>query len=337
MAKKKTSKASEKTASSLREALGIDKIFFNERINFVLGFCLLIVAGYLIWAFISYFATGAADQSLIESPRDGEIMNEAREFQNSCGSLGAYAAHFFIKRCFGLSAFFIPVFMMMVAVTMMRAYKVHLLKWFMSLAIMMIWSSVTFSKFLAPFFEDACFNPGGDHGLAICQQIEGLLGVPGLTALLGLSAVAFLVYLSMETVIIIRKFFNPLHYLKKIPMTINVGGGDEEPANKDSEDNRVFDDPETEEINFSVDDDSVVIKQEPMEPVNTQEPDEEDEKGEGTEDDTDFVIEETEEEESAHGKTVAGDYGDISTPYDPKRDLENYKYPTLETASRSSI
>ena len=330
MAKKKTSKASEKTASSLREALGIDKIFFNERINFVLGFCLLIVAGYLIWAFISYFATGAADQSLIESPRDGEIMNEAREFQNSCGSLGAYAAHFFIRRCFGLSAFFIPVFMMMVAVTMMRAYKVHLLKWFMSLAIMMIWSSVTFSKFLAPFFEDACFNPGGDHGLAICQQIEGLLGVPGLTALLGLSAVAFLVYLSMETVIIIRKFFNPLHYLKKIPMTINVGGGDEEPANKDSEDNRVFDDPETEEINFSVDDDSVVIKQEPMEPVNTQEPDEEDEKGEGTEDDTDFVIEETEEEESAHGKTVAGDYGDISTPYDPKRDLENYKYPTLD-------
>ena len=330
MAKKKTSKASEKTASSLREALGIDKIFFNERINFVLGFCLLIVAGYLIWAFISYFATGAADQSLIESPRDGEIMNEAREFQNSCGSLGAYAAHFFIKRCFGLSAFFIPVFMMMVAVTMMRAYKVHLLKWFMSLAIMMIWSSVTFSKFLAPFFEDACFNPGGDHGLAICQQIEGLLGVPGLTALLGLSAVAFLVYLSMETVIIIRKFFNPLHYLKKIPMTINVGSGDEEPANKDSEDNRVFDDPETEEINFSVDDDSVVIKQEPMESVNTQEPDEEDEKGEGTEDDTDFVIEETEEEESAHGKTVAGDYGDISTPYDPKRDLENYKYPTLD-------
>ena len=330
MAKKKTSKASEKTASSLREALGIDKIFFNERINFVLGFCLLIVAGYLIWAFISYFATGAADQSLIESPRDGEIMNEAREFQNSCGSLGAYAAHFFIKRCFGLSAFFIPVFMMMVAVTMMRAYKVHLLKWFMSLAIMMIWSSVTFSKFLAPFFEDACFNPGGDHGLAICQQIEGLLGVPGLTALLGLSAVAFLVYLSMETVIIIRKFFNPLHYLKKIPMTINVGSGDEEPANKDSEDNRVFDDPETEEINFSVDDDSVVIKQEPMEPVNTQEPDEEDEKGEGTEDNTDFVIEETEEEESAHGKTVAGDYGDISTPYDPKRDLENYKYPTLD-------
>ena len=331
MAKKKTSKASEKTASSLKEALGIDKIFFNERINFVIGFCLLIIAGYLIWAFISYFATGSADQSLIESPRDGEILNEAREFQNSCGSLGAYASHFFIKRCFGLSAFFAPIFMMMVAVTMMRAYKVRLLKWFMSLAIIMIWSSVTFAKFLAPFFEDACFNPGGDHGLALCQQIEGLLGVPGLTAILGLSAVAFLVYLSMETVIIIRKFFNPLHYLKKIPMTINVGGSDEESTNENPDADRVYDNPETEEITFSMDDDSAVIKQEPTEPVKTQEPDEEDEKEEeGTSDDTEFVIEETEEEETADGKSVAGNYGDISTPYDPKRDLENYKYPTLD-------
>ena len=333
MAKKKTSKASEKTASSLREALGIDKIFFNERINFVIGFCLLIIAGYLIWAFISYFTTGAADQSLIESPRDGEIMNEAREFQNSCGSLGAYASHFFIKRCFGLSAFFVPIFMMMVAVTMMRAYKVRLLKWFMSLTIVMVWSSITMAKFLAPFFDDACFNPGGDHGLALCQQIEGLLGVPGLTAILGLSAVAFLVYLSMETVIIIRKFFNPLHYLKKIPMTINVGSGEEEPTtNENTDDGRVYDNPEKEEVIFDLntpqqkedekDDDQENIADTTIDSPTEDTPDEAD--------DTEFVIEETEEEESAHGKTVVGNYGDISTPYDPKRDLENYRYPTLD-------
>lgn len=45
------------------------------------------MAAYLIRAFISCFTTGAADQSLIESPRDGEILNVAREFQNSYGSL----------------------------------------------------------------------------------------------------------------------------------------------------------------------------------------------------------------------------------------------------------
>ena len=331
MAKKKTSKTSEKTATTLREALGIDKIFFNERINFVVGFCLLIVAGYLIWAFISYFTTGAADQSLILAPRDGEIMNEAREFQNSCGSLGAYAAHFFIKRCFGLAAFFIPIFMMMVAVTMMRAYQVRLLKWFMSLAIVMIWSSVTMAKFLAPLFNDACFNPGGDHGLAICQQIEGLLGVPGLTAILGLSAVAFLVYLSMETVIIIRKFFNPLHYLKKIPMTINVGGGDSDnnATQEAPDDERVYDNPETEEVIFDL---NQPHKEEEEKSTFQEEAITDDTavKTDNENDDTDFIIEETEEEETANGKSVAGNYGDISTPYDPKRDLENYRYPTLD-------
>jgi S-DNA-T family DNA segregation ATPase FtsK/SpoIIIE len=331
MAKKKISKASEKPASSLREALGIDKIFFNERINFMIGFCLLIVAAYLIWAFISYFTTGAADQSLIESPRDGEILNEAREFQNSCGSLGAYAAHFFIKRCFGLAAFFIPIFMLMVAVTMMRAYQVRLLKWFMSLAIVMIWASVTMAKFLAPFFDNACFNPGGDHGLAICQQIEGLLGVPGLTAILGLSAVAFLVYLSMETVIIIRKFFNPLHYLKKIPMTINVGGGDSDnnATQESTDDERVYDNPETEEVIFDL---NQPHKQEEEKSSFQEETVTDDTavKTDNEDDDTDFIIEETEEEEAANGKSVAGNYGDISTPYDPKRDLENYHYPTLD-------
>jgi len=252
MAKKKSSKAAEKKASSFTEALGFNNIFHNERINFVLGFLLLFIAGYLIWAFVSYFVTGAADQSLIETPKDGEILNEHHEFQNACGSIGAYASWFFIKRCFGIAAFLIPTFLLLLAVNMMRAYKVNLLKWFMCLTIIMIWASVTMAKFLAPFFENACYNPGGDHGLAICQQIEGFIGTPGLTAILALTAIAFLVYLSMETVIILRKILNPLHYLKSIPMTINIGGGDSEQKTADDivEDPTVFDNPETQTVEF---------------------------------------------------------------------------------------
>ncbi len=330
MAKKKSSKASGKKASSMGEALGFNNIFNNERLNFVLGLLLLLIAGYLIWAFVSYLVTGAADQSLIESPRDGEILNEHHEFQNSCGSIGAYASWFFIKRCFGLPAFLIPIFLLLLAVNLMRAYKVGLLKWFMSLTIIMVWGSITAAKFLTPFFENACFNPGGDHGLAVCQQIEGLIGTPGLTAILALTAIAFFTYLSMETVIILRKIMNPLHYLKKIPMTINVGGGDSEQTDnsRDNMDtNRVYDNPETEEVIFDLgndqkeDDETDNIVDDSYE-----EPDEKPQKA----DDTEFVIEETEEEESADGKNVAGNYGDISTPYDPKRDLENYRYPELD-------
>ena len=303
----------------------MDKLFHNERLNFVLGFCLLFLAGYMIWAFVSYFVTGAADQSLIETPREGEILNQHHEFQNACGSLGAYTSWFFIKRCFGFAAFLIPVFILMVAVNLMRAYKFSLLKWFMCLTIIMIWASVTMAKFLAPFFGDACFNPGGDHGLAACQAIEGVVGAPGLTALLGLTAIAFLTYLSMETIIIIRKIFNPLHYLKKIPMEIHVGRGDTDESVKTGintlDDPTVFDDPETEQIEFDMGQAPVTTPVSHVATV-TPEPDDDDE--------MEMEIETGKKEETAHGKTLNDNYGDLSTPYDPKRDLENYRYPTLD-------
>ena len=327
MAKKKSSKASGKKVSTFGEALGFNNIFHNERINFVLGLLLLLIAGYLIWAFVSYLVTGVADQSLIETPRDGEILNEHHEFQNACGSIGAYASWFFIKRCFGLPAFLIPIFLLLLAVNMMRAYKVGLLKWFMCLTIVMIWGSITAAKFLTPFFENACFNPGGDHGLAVCQQIEGLIGTPGLTAILALTAIAFFTYLSMETVIILRKIMNPLHYLKKIPMTINVGGGESEQTDNNVETSRVYDNPETEEVIFDLGNDQK--EDDETDNIVDDSYEEPDETTQET-DDTEFVIEETEEEEAADGKNLAGNYGDISTPYDPKRDLENYRYPELD-------
>ena len=335
MAKKKASKASkEKTASSLKEALGIDKIFHNERINFVIGFCLLFIAGYLVWAFVSFFATGSADQSMIEAPRDGEILNQNGEFQNACGSIGAYASWFFIKRCFGLAAFIIPLFLLLISVNLMRAYRVGLFKWFMCLAIIMIWASITMAKFLAPFFDDACFNPGGDHGLAVSQQIEGLIGTPGLTAILALSAVAFLTYLSMETIIIFRKLFNPLYYLKKIPMEINIGKGDSDETITQTggistqEDPEVFDDPETETVEFKMDTGEATIINTPTETTPNTKSTQEEETLDA--DDVKMTVDTGEKEEEAEGKNLVSKYGDISTPYDPKRDLENYHYPTLD-------
>ena len=327
MAKKKTTKSSkEKTASSLSEVFDLKNIFHNERTNFILGAALFIVSGFMIWAFVSFLATGSADMSIIETPKDGEILNQNHEFQNACGSLGAYTSWFFIKRCFGLAAFLIPVYIFLISLRLVRAYKVKLLKWFMCLAIIMIWCSVTFAKFLAPLFDSACYNPGGDHGLAISQQIEGFVGTPGLLALLVLVAISFLAYLSVETITFIRKLFNPLRYLKKIPMEVHIGKGDanEEPEQEEEEEEEqkmVFDNPYKEEIEFHHDPkketaiEDIVITEKPN--------DDED-------NDVIMTVETGEKEEKADGKSVVADYGDLSTPYDPKRDLENYRYPTLD-------
>lgn len=334
MAKKKTTKASAKS-SSFTEAVGINNLFNNERVNFVIGLFLLFVAGYMTWAFVSFFATGDADQSMIESSRAGEILNQNQEFQNACGSIGAYISWFFIKRCFGLSAFLIPVFILMLAVKLMRAYQVKLLKLFMCLTIIMIWVSVASAKFLAPLFTNSCFNPGGDHGLAVCQQIEGLTGTPGLTALLALSSIAFLTYLSMESIIFIRKLFNPLHYMAKIPMTVSIGHGDTTADDKTIttlEDPTVFDDPESETIDFPIEGGTTNTPAQPVEPqptATTTMGEDEGDDTENEEEEVEITVGTGEDEEKADGNVV-GEYGGIDTPYDPKRDLENYHYPTLD-------
>ena len=189
MAKKKKEKKSHKH-TELSSVLGFDKIFHNERLNFILGIIIIAVALFMALSFVSYLSTGAEDQSMIEDPQEGEILNQHHEFMNTCGSFGAYTSWFFIKRCFGLPSFLIPLFLLLLGVHLTRAYKINLLKWFLSLMILMVWASVAMSLLLAPLFTDACYSPGGDHGLYICDYLGNIVGTPGLTVILGLTSLS---------------------------------------------------------------------------------------------------------------------------------------------------
>ena len=327
MAKKR--KKSEHTASSLAEAIGFKNLFHNERLNFFIGLLLVIISVYLILAFISYFTTGAADQSMIEELRSGEMNNQKHEFANSCGSIGAFAASFFMKRCFGLAAFLIPVFLLLTGLRLMRVYKTNLLKWFMALMVVMLWASITFAKFLSPLFIDSHFNPGGDHGLYICQQIEGFVGAPGLTALLALVAIAFLTYVSAETIYLIRKLLNPSLLFRNVPFHIsNTDQPEGEPEGTYTintiEDPKVFDNPSTQTVIFEGDD----IARPVVGDVDTSAPQTKEPVANNKE--VDLTIETGKNEETASGKNLVTVGEKDLEPYDPKRDLENYHYPTLD-------
>ena len=330
MAKKKKDKKIN-SDFSFSSILNVGKLFHNEKLNFVLGILLVFVAIYMMLAFISYFTTGAADQSLIEDPKEGEIMNENREFTNTCGSIGAYVSWYFIKRCFGLPAFLIPFFILVLGIHMIKAYRVNLLKWFMSLMILMIWASVTLAKFLSPLFKDACFSPGGDHGCYVCQYIENFVGAPGLTAILGLTAIAFLTYISAETIFIIRKLLNPSKFLDKVKFKITNNDPEENTETEQPEDEEeetlVFDDPKKQTVNFK-DDGTVDVNMGDYTPDDEKETIQE-KKPRHDSKDIDFKVDAVKGEETANDKTVGTALEDLE-PYDPKRDLENYHYPSLD-------
>ena len=323
-------KKDKRKPASLSEVLGVNDILHNEFLNFIIGFLLSALAIYMILSFISYFATGAADQSLIEAPRAGEIMNNDREFQNSCGSIGAYVAHFFINRCFGLAAFMIPVFLVMAALKLIRAYQINLSKWFIGSMLLMIWMSVTFAKFLSPLFVTQCYNPGGDHGAFLCITTENLIGSPGLTAILIVIAIGFLTFVSAETIYLVRKMLNPVKFFTD-KVKFNVTNYDVQETDKSHdtvintlEDPSVFDDPQTEVIEF--DTTSEKVCDEPEVSKN----DTESTNAKNVNDEVGMDIKLADNEKKADGKSLVSIVNNTLAPYDPKRDLENYHYPTLD-------
>ena len=308
----------------------------KERLSFILGAILFGISIYLCFAFVSYFSTGAADQTLIEEPRDGEVLNEHHEFANTCGSLGAYASWFFIKRCFGLPAFLIPLLLFVAAIHLMKAYRVNLLKWCLSVTLLMIWASVALATFLQPLFVDSSFCPGGNHGMYISHYIGNLVGAPGLTAILALIAVAFLTYFSAATVIFIRKMLNPTLYINKVKFTVAKPSDNTDDIESEPEENLVFDDPGKSEVIFDDKGGAVVIdegyrdedsniKEGPV--VKQPKPEITDTKNT---DEIGMLVEVAKgDTETANAKTLVEDVNSME-PYDPKRDLENYHYPTLD-------
>jgi len=329
MAKKKQTKQP-KPAKSFSEAIGIKNIFQNDIFNGIFGFSLFIIAIYMILAFVSYFTTGQADQSLVLDLKPGEWMNTQREFQNTCGSTGALLSYFFISRCFGFAAFIIPVLLAIFGLRISKAYtKINLFKWFLSLVVIMLWCSVTFAKFLTPILGDQVYNPGGDHGAFVCQWLENVIGAPGLMAVLGIVAIIFLTYISNETINVIRKLLNPVSIITdrvKFRITNTSEDNEPEPALAPA-----FEDPTpSQTIDLTDKDDTPEIEIvdetddniEKGKEIKTAKADETEKLG-------DMTVTVAGEGEKASGKSVQGEE-DLSTPINPKEPFLKYKYPTLD-------
>lgn len=331
MARKKT----ERKSKTFSEAIGINNII-NDKTGFVMGLILLCVALFICIAFFSYFSTGQADQSLVTDLRPGEVENTGREFQNYCGSIGALLSYALISRCFGIPAFIIPMFIILCSVRMMGAYKkLNLWKWFLGMALVMIWLSITFAKFLTPLMGDQVFNPGGDHGAFCVQYMENLIGPPGLVAILVIIMIAFLTYITSETITVVRKVLNPIGYIRdKVKFTVvshdNKEANDAydtiiSAAEQDDVQDETEENNHTEAIELMNETVSEPVEMEPnvsKKAINKREKEAE---GDGLT----MTVDTPNNEEKASGRTVA-DNNMPMTPINPREPFTRWKFPTLD-------
>ncbi|MBO7570272.1 MAG: DNA translocase FtsK 4TM domain-containing protein, partial [Bacteroidaceae bacterium] len=350
---KSKNKKNNKYATAQKEKLSASDFFIGfgkwETFSFCVGLLIGVVAIFMLVAVVSYLFTGEADYSLLESHTDP--LNSELRYKNVCGSWGAIVAFFFLNDLFGLASFILLPYLIILAMRMMRIFKFTLVRKFILFAVLMLWTSVFLAAFgyLFPYFEGSFVKLGGNHGIQVVKYLTQLVGTPGLLAVLVVTAVLYLIYLSAKTIEVIRNMFR-LNILKKVKperwQHLMNKDDEEEDEDENSEEEGVGDDDENEnivqgkdvdekvELVFPVEDDVIEEKEDVEETVEVEEKKEEEEVkigGEEKNDETKMDIE-ANETEVGTGKIQRGD---INTPYDPKLDLEHYKYPTLNLLKKA--
>lgn len=199
--KKKTSN----TASSFIELIK------KERTKFLLGVCLAFLGSYILLGEISFFFTGAADQSKVANRYFLDLISQKQEISNWTGVAGAFIAEKFINGWFGIFSMLIPIYFILMGLKLMRVVNLSAIRSFLLSMFAMIWGSITSAFILSRLFGDSHIIWGGAHGQAIEGILETTLGIPGVIMVIVLLLIIFLVITKKTSMEFFRNLFkNPI-------------------------------------------------------------------------------------------------------------------------------
>lgn len=347
MGKKKTEQKAFAPDISVQRILDTAK---GDTLRFILGFILFLLGVYLFMALLSFLISGGADQSLVEhaSPKTLERVNNG--VKNIAGPLGARMAEYLINDGFGFASFLILIYMIVCGMKLIKAYRFNLFNWFLGCSVLMIWLSVVLAFAGEQFFATSFIYPGGMHGMNISHWLLARIGIPGLIlTLLGI-AIIYAVFITRKTIDVVRKALHPTLPIKRAiePETTTMSDSveEEEPTiqptgNKQSIEEEPSIEPlpaEEQEVPvnpfpFQVNRSEVQATPQPLaqatvnefttthleEPVMEVE-----ETVSETDNEPVFEIDRNVPSEDDAFR------GDLSQPYNPRLDLEHYRFPTLD-------
>lgn len=321
-----------------------DNMSKAEITRFCIGAVLFIVSCFIFLSLVSHLFTATEDSTWVEGDRAHNWM----------GTLGLATARFFIDQCWGVSSIFIPLFLIVASLRIMQVYKVRLWKWFLNCSILMIWSSA-FSYFLLQPILDKFRSPislGGGIGMTEVSFLEAKVGAIGTFFILVVIAVGYLIYLSDETIRIIRKILSPVDYIKSARNKQQDENTETEVDDVDVETEGIasasnYSGLTPEETATTIEFNDVSLADNTSSTANDDDPL-----------DIEIVLSNNEDDNSEHGDEITGNNNDDKTmvvhkgveeeeahldesrqlePYDPKLDLENYKYPTIDLLKHYDI
>ena len=287
----------------------------KDNLRFVWGAVFAILSLAILIALVSHVFTGAEDQKYVSS--------DSYTAANWLGRWGYEVAHWLMDNTFGISSILIPVLMLATSIRIMGLAKVRLHLWFINCVLIMMWASA-FAAYIVRIFpsaQDTYIIWGGMIGQNELDLLMNKVGGVGTLLIFILSALLYLFYLSDETITWIRHklIHNSKFKIQNSKEDTEEDSGQEEDS-KDSEESEhvepFSDKPSktatTIDFGKTGTDNEIILKEgEQTLPLDYPE-----------ENMTVVVGQEPEKANLTSGRALE--------PYDPKLDLENYKYPTID-------
>ena len=345
---KKTNTATKRDGKSLFQA--IKTFLTNERTCFITGLILVMVTIYVALALISFFFTGAADQSLVQNIPLGDLLINRGAVENWTGVRGAFLADLLMNRLFGLSSFALLFFLGSVGAKLMGLSRVSLIKRFLSCAAILIWGSVFFAFVFISGYEDSFIYLGGQHGYYISEVLVANVGIPGTILVLLGSFMVIAVFMSPKTIPFLQGLFSFgwLERFKRQP-----GEKPDKVEESVEEEPREFRPADDEERLFDTEAElekaeAELAQERRSDPVDQIDEPEVEEKREGTDENFEVTVAKEEEYVSEkvdeNGLVVEVPVGDeeyydesAQGDYDPKLDLSSFKNPTIDLLKKYDI
>ncbi len=178
------------------------KIEHKDNIRFVVGVIVSAISIALLLALVSHVFTGKEDQKLLAGGADVSPSNWL-------GSFGYHTAHWLMDNTFGVSSVLLPLLLLATSLKTMNAVRrLRLHKWFLNCMILMIWTSA-FAALIMHFFPAArssYINWSGEIGENELKFIMEKTGTVGAVLILVVTALVYVFYVSEKMVTAFRTF-----------------------------------------------------------------------------------------------------------------------------------
>ena len=325
----------------------VKRFFAARETRMVAGVLLLAFAVIGIIAYVSFLFTGMYDQSILSLDHAGRVENR-EAIRNLLGLPGARLANFMIDGTFGFVSVLLMLMIAIYGLRLMHVFRdIHAIKLFCGGTFWVLWGAVVLG-FAQQIVHMGIYRWGGAFGSMTAAWLVSYVNIIGTMAILFVTLVIFLIVTDPRFIDRCKAFGEWCKGLfKKKPKDSEEP---EENPEGNPEGNEVTIDlpieieetPKDEEVKVEIEDPKVEIEEPKVEieeplvdedneplgdapiPMDKPEAKEESDKKDG---DPDLEIEDVNEDElyTKDPDKLLEKLG----PYDPRKDLEFYKFPSL--------